>query len=133
MNQIFELIKDENSQVKGVIITQLSPKNRKLVFMMYTPEERVGLMKELCHGDSLPKEYLINVAKALHKKVLTQPKFDTANLRSNEVVLELIEKASIDEQQPYENCPRVIQTRKEYQDASCKYRYASLPERWSAA
>ena len=97
-NQIFDLIREENSQVKGVIITQLSPKNRKLVFSMYSADDRVGLMKELCHGDSLPKEYLINIAKSLHKKVLSRPEFDTQNLRSNEVVLELIEKASLEEQ-----------------------------------
>jgi flagellar motor switch protein FliG len=65
---------------------------------MYQGPAKVDLMRELCRADAIPKEYLSNVAKALEKKVMTRPEFDTENLRSNDILLELMEKAELAEQ-----------------------------------
>ena len=55
-------------------------------------------MRELCRADAIPKEYLANVAKALHKKVLSRSEFDTEQLRSSDMILDLLEKAPLEEQ-----------------------------------
>ncbi len=96
--QIYNLIAEEKPQVQGIVLTQLDHKRRRAVFDMYHGESKVDLMRELCRADAIPKEYLANVAKALAKKVTSRPEFDTENLRSSDILLDLLEKAGLDEQ-----------------------------------
>ena len=97
-NQIYNLVADEKPQVQSIVLTQVDNKQRRTVFEMFEGDDKVDLMKELCRADAIPKEYLQNVAKALGRKVLSKPEFDTQNLRSSDVLLDLLEKASLREQ-----------------------------------
>jgi flagellar motor switch protein FliG len=97
-SQIYNLLVEEKPQVQSIVLTQLDHKRRRAVFDMYQGPAKVDLMRELCRADAIPKEYLSNVAKALEKKVMTRPEFDTENLRSNDILLELMEKAELVEQ-----------------------------------
>ena len=80
------------------MLTQLDHKRRRAVFDMYRAAPKVDLMRELCRADAIPKEYLSNVASALRKKVQSRPEFDTENLRSSDILLDLLEKADLAEQ-----------------------------------
>lgn len=97
-NQIFNLIADERPQVQSIVLTQLDHKRRRAVFDMYTGQLKMDLMRELCRAEAMPKEYLSNVARVLSKKVAGRPEFDTQNLRASEILLELLEKAPLEEQ-----------------------------------
>ncbi|MEZ4742708.1 MAG: FliG C-terminal domain-containing protein [Bdellovibrionota bacterium] len=96
--QIFNLVIDENAAVQSIVLTQLEHKRRRSVFDLFEGEEKVSLLKELCRAEAIPKEYLSNVAQALHKKVIAKPEFDTENLRSADILLDLLEKSSLHEQ-----------------------------------
>jgi flagellar motor switch protein FliG len=97
-SQIFNLIDDEKPQLQGIVLTQLDHRRRRAVFDMYHGQKKTDLMRELCKADAIPKEYLSNVAQALHKKVTTRPEFDTENLRASDILLDLLEKADLVEQ-----------------------------------
>lgn len=96
--QIYNLVSDEKPQVQGIVLTQLDHKRRRSVFEMYQGDSKVQLMHELCRADAIPKEYLSNVARALAKKVQTRPEFDTQNLRSSDILFDLLEKSTLEEQ-----------------------------------
>ncbi len=96
--QVFILINDEKTQLQSIVLTQLEHQKRRAVFDMYQGSARVSLMRELCRADAIPKEYLANVAKALHKKVLSRSDFDTEQLRSSDIIFDLLDKAPIQEQ-----------------------------------
>ena len=55
-------------------------------------------MQELCRGEPIPKEFLANIAVVLQRKVTARPEFDVENLRSSEILFDLMDKASLDEQ-----------------------------------
>lgn len=96
--QIFNLVSDESPQVQSIVLTQLDRKRRMNVFNMYQGDSKMSLMGELCKADAIPKEYLSNVALALSRKVSSRPEFDTQNLRASEVLVDLMEKADLQEQ-----------------------------------
>lgn len=96
--QIFNLIKDEKVQVQSIVLTQLSRKKRNAVFEMYKGVSKVSLLEDLSSADAIPKEYMINVAQALQKKVKSSPEYDTENLRASDILLDLLEKSSLSEQ-----------------------------------
>jgi len=96
--QVFDLVKDEDPQVQSIVLTQVGQKKRKIIFEMFEGKSKIKLMNELCKADAIPREYLYNVAMALSKKVLSKPEFDTQSLRSSDIILELLEKASLQEQ-----------------------------------
>lgn len=97
-SQIHSLIVDESPQVQSIVLTQLDHNRRMGVFEMFQGQHKVDLMRELCRADAIPKEYLQNVAVALQKKVNVRPEFDTANIRSSDILLDLLEKATLPEQ-----------------------------------
>jgi flagellar motor switch protein FliG len=97
-DQIYKLISEENMKVQCIVLTQLEKKRRMAVFGMYTGQPKIDLMNELSRADAIPREYLSNVAQALNKKITTRPEFDTTNLRSSDILLDLLENASVDEQ-----------------------------------
>jgi len=96
--QIYNLIIDEKPKVQAIVMTQLDPKRRRAVFEMYTGQPKIDLMQELCRGEPIPKEFLANIAVALQRKVSARPEFDVENLRSSEILFDLMDKASLDEQ-----------------------------------
>ena len=96
--QVFTLIAEEKPHVQSVVLTQLDHARRRVVFDMYEGEGKVALMRELCKADAIPKEYLANVAKALHKKVLSRTEYDTEQLRSSDIIIDLLEKSSLSDQ-----------------------------------
>ena len=96
--QIYNLIIDEKPQVQAICMTQLDPKRRRSVFDMYAGQPKVDLMQELCRGEPIPKEFLANIAVVLQRKVTARPEFDVENLRSSEILFDLMDKASLDEQ-----------------------------------
>lgn len=96
--QIYKLIVDEKINIQSIVLTQLDRKRRRSVFDMYEGESKVSLLSELSRADTIPKEFLYNVAKALQKKVQSSPEFDTENLRTSDILLDLLEKASLVEQ-----------------------------------
>ena len=97
-NQLFNLIVDEKPQVQSIVLTQLDHKRRRAVFELYKGDHKVDLLRELSRADSLPKEFLANVAKVMQKKVASRPEFDTEHLRSSDILLELLEKSDLSEQ-----------------------------------
>lgn len=96
--QLHNLIMDEKPQVQSIVLTQLDHKRRKAVFDMFEGSSKVQLLKELCRAEAFPKEYLSTVAQALAKKVTTRPEFDTHNLRTTDILYDLLEKADLTEQ-----------------------------------
>ncbi len=97
-NQVYSLIIDERPQIQSIVLTQLDQKRRRAVFEMYTGQRKIDLMKELCRAESIPVEYLTNVAKALQKKISNRPEFDTANLKASDLLFDLLERAELAEQ-----------------------------------
>lgn len=97
-SQVYMLINEEKPQVQGIVLTQLNHQRRRAVFDMYDGPVKVALMRELCRADAIPKEYLANVAKALHRKVLSRNEFDTEQLRSNDILFDLLEKSPLVDQ-----------------------------------
>jgi len=96
--QVFNLIREEKAQVQSIVLTQLDHKRRRAVFEIYEGDAKVALMRELCRADAIPKDYLANVARALQRKVESRPEFDTENLRASDILLDLLEKARLDDQ-----------------------------------
>ena len=96
--QIYNLIADEKIQVQAIVLTQLERKKRQRVFEMYVGGSKVELMHELSTAEAIPKDFLFSVAKALSKKVTSKPEFDTENLRTSDILLDLLEKAPLAEQ-----------------------------------
>ena len=97
-NKIYLLIKDEKIAVQGIVMTQLDKKTRADVFDMYPNDKRASLLTSLSFADAVPKEYLFNIAKTLQKKVESSSEFDTENLSSNDILLDLLEKSPIADQ-----------------------------------
>ncbi len=96
--QVYDLIKDEKIQVQAIVLTQLDRKKRDQVFALYVGDTKVDLMNALSSAEAIPKEFLYNVAKALAKKITARPEFDTENLRTSDILLDLLEKAPLAEQ-----------------------------------
>lgn len=96
--QIYNLIKDEKPQVQSIVLTQIDHQKRMTVFDMFEGMGKVNLMSELSRADAIPKEYLFNVAQALGNKVRTSPEFDTEQVRSSEILLDLMEKSDLFQQ-----------------------------------
>lgn len=97
-SQIYTLIQDENLQVQSIVLAQLDPKRRRSVFDMYHGPMKIQLLSQLSASEAIPKEFMANVAKALAKKVSQKPEYDTENIRSSDVLLDLLEKAQLAEQ-----------------------------------
>lgn len=96
--QIYKLIYDEKINVQAIALTQLDRKRRRSVFDLYQGDTKILLLSELSKADTIPKEFLYNVAKVLKKKVQSSPEFDAENLRTSDILLDLLEKAQLVEQ-----------------------------------
>jgi flagellar motor switch protein FliG len=91
--QVFALIRDEMPRIQSIVLTQLDGKRRQLVFDQFEGDAKLGLMKELCQGEAIPRDFLANVARAMQKKIRAKPEFDTENVRSNDILLDLLERS----------------------------------------
>ena len=98
VDQVYKLISNESARLQSVVLSQVPSKKRQSLFELFAGENKAELMSELCKADTIPKEYLTNLAKILRKKVSNSAEFDTENLRSNDVLLDLLEKSSLSEQ-----------------------------------
>ncbi|MCX6128652.1 MAG: hypothetical protein NTX25_06255 [Proteobacteria bacterium] len=97
--QIYNLIADERSQVQSIVLTQLDRKLRSAVFEMYEGDARIRLLEELSQAEAIPREFLFNVAQALQKKIQSRSEFDTEQLRSSDILLDLLERSDLSDQQ----------------------------------
>jgi flagellar motor switch protein FliG/type II secretory pathway pseudopilin PulG len=98
VEQIYTLVNDETERVQSVVLSQLPSKKRQRVFELFEGNAKTSLMTELCKADTIPRDYLINVGKTLSKKMTSSAEYDTENLRSNDVLLDLLEKSQLSEQ-----------------------------------
>lgn len=98
VEQVYMLIVDETARLQSVVLSQLNSKKRQRVFELFAGDAKTVLMSELCKADTIPRDYLINVARSLNKKMTSSAEFDTENLRSNDVLLDLLEKSPLSQQ-----------------------------------
>lgn len=96
--QIYNLIIDENPRLQSIVLTQLDRKKRSLLFELFSGDAKIKLLEELSHAEAIPREFLFNVAQALQKKMQSRSEFDTENLRSSDILLDLLERANLKEQ-----------------------------------
>ncbi len=96
--QIYNLIIDENPRLQSIVLTQLDRKKRSLLFELFNGDAKIKLLEELSHAEAIPREFLFNVAQALQKKIQSRSEFDTENLRSSDILLDLLERANLREQ-----------------------------------
>lgn len=97
-SQIYNLVKDEGMRTQSIILTQLDRKKRLAVFDMYQGNGKLELMDELSRADSIPREFLHNVAKAIAKKISERPEFDAESLRTTDIIMDLLERSDLGEQ-----------------------------------
>lgn len=96
--QIFNLIADEKPRVQSIVLTQLDRKLRSSVFEMYEGNAKIKLLEELSQAEAIPREFLFNVAQALQKKIQSRSEFDTEQLRSSDILLDLLERSNLRDQ-----------------------------------
>jgi flagellar motor switch protein FliG len=96
--QIFNLIADEKPRVQSIVLTQLDRKLRSAVFEMYEGNAKIRLLEELSQAEAIPREFLFNVAQALQKKIQSRSEFDTEQLRSSDILLDLLERSNLRDQ-----------------------------------
>jgi len=96
--QIYTLIADEKSRVQSIVLTQLDRKLRSSVFEMYEGDARIRLLEELSQAEAIPREFLFNVAQALQKKIQSRSEFDTEQVRSSDILLDLLERSDLSDQ-----------------------------------
>ena len=90
--QILELIRNESVTVKSIILTQCDAAKRTAIYAQMDSELKMKLMTELSRIDYLPRDYINNVATALKRKRLENPKLNTEALPGSEVLVTLLER-----------------------------------------
>ncbi len=96
--QLYQLIEDEAEKIQSIVLTQLMPQKRSEVFAKFSGSKKTNLLESLGAVEMVPKEYLHNVARALKKKMGAKPEFDGHNIRSKDILLDLLERSSLDDQ-----------------------------------
>jgi len=90
--QLYDLIADESSRSQAVVLTQLPTDKRRAVFELFEGTLRSSLLKELCMRETLPRDYLFNVAQALKRKLQLLGTQDGEILGGADVIIELMER-----------------------------------------
>ena len=129
--QIFNLISEKKVQIQSIVLTQLGMKKASICLRNVSGEAKVQLLSELSTAEAIPKDYWLNVAQALHKKLKLDPEFDTENLRSSDILLDLLEKATLGEQKKLmvtlsNNNPEIA---RESEDEACNCGNSALSKR----
>lgn len=96
--QLYQLIEDEAEKIQSIVLTQIMPQKRSEVFAKFSGSKKTNLLESLGAVEMVPKEYLHNVARALKKKMGAKPEFDGHNIRSKDILLDLLERSSLDDQ-----------------------------------
>lgn len=96
--QMFEMVKNESNTVKAIVLTQCDSKRRQVLFNTYDEPTQIKLMAELSRIDHLPKNYIHNVAAALRRKKLENPKLNTEALPGTDVLVSFLERSSMETQ-----------------------------------
>ncbi|MBM3382578.1 MAG: hypothetical protein FJY29_09085 [Betaproteobacteria bacterium] len=96
--QIYDLIVDESARSQAVVLTQLSTERRRMVFELFAGTLKNDLLRELCIKETLPREYLQNVADALKRKLRQTGVLDGESLGGADVLIDLMERSDRDGQ-----------------------------------
>ena len=96
--QVFEMIKNESNTVKAIVLTQCDSKRRTVLFNSHDEQTQIKLMAELSRIDNLPKNYIHNVASALRRKKLENPKLNTEALPGTDVLVSFLERSTMEAQ-----------------------------------
>ncbi|OFZ56071.1 MAG: hypothetical protein A2428_13975 [Bdellovibrionales bacterium RIFOXYC1_FULL_54_43] len=90
--QILELIRNESLTVKSIVLTQCDPQKRATIYAQLEDDTRLKLLTELSRIDHLPRDYIFNVANALKRKRIENPRLNTESLPGSEVLVSLLER-----------------------------------------
>jgi hypothetical protein len=96
--QIYDLIVDESPRSQAVVLTQLATDKRRMVFELFEGALKNDLLRELCIKETLPREYLQNVADALKRKLRHTGVLDGEVLGGADVLIDLLEQSDRDGQ-----------------------------------
>ena len=91
--QIMELVRNESLTVKAIILTQCDNQKRAAIFNAIDESTKMKLLSELSRIDYLPRDYIQNVANALKRKRLENPRLNTEALPGSEVLVNLLERS----------------------------------------
>ncbi|MEN9809941.1 MAG: hypothetical protein RLZZ488_1508 [Pseudomonadota bacterium] len=96
--QIYDLICDESARSQAVVLTQLPTDKRRAVFELFEGSLKSALLRELCIKETLPREYLFNVAMALKRKIEKMGAAGGEMLGGADVIIDLVERSERDSQ-----------------------------------
>ena len=96
--QVVEMIKNESNTVKAIVLTQCDSKRRQVIFNSHDDQTQIKLMAELSRIDNLPKSYIHNVAAALRRKKIENPKLNTEALPGTDVLVSFLERSNMETQ-----------------------------------
>jgi flagellar motor switch protein FliG len=91
--QIMELVRNESLTVKAIVLTQCDNQKRSAIFQAIDEATKMKLLSELSRIDYLPRDYIQNVATALKRKRLENPRLNTEALPGSEVLVNLLERS----------------------------------------
>ncbi|MBS1962762.1 MAG: hypothetical protein JST04_11130 [Bdellovibrionales bacterium] len=91
--QIMELVRNESLTVKAIVLTQCDNQKRAAIFGAIDEATRLKLLAELSRIDYLPRDYIQNVANALKRKRMENPRLNTEALPGSEVLVNLLERS----------------------------------------
>ncbi len=97
-DQITKLIDGETLLIQGFILTQLSGKVRNEVFLQLGQNDKIKIMSELSHVQSIPRDYLDSLAAALKEKSQKMPVLDSEKINGADVLMDLLQQAKFSEQ-----------------------------------
>jgi hypothetical protein len=96
--KIYDLIADESARSQAVVLIQLPTEKRRAVFELFEGNLKADLLRELCVKESLPREYLFNIAQALKRKIDRLGTTEGEMLGGADVIIDLIERADRESQ-----------------------------------
>ena len=97
-DQIVKLLNGETLLVQGFLLTQLETKVRNEVFAKINNNEKLKIMAELAHVQSIPREFLESLALALKDKIKRLPDLDAEKINGSDVLFELLQQSTFSEQ-----------------------------------
>lgn len=91
--QIYDLVADESPRSQAVVLTQLATEKRRMVFELFDGSLKSDLLRELCVKETLPRDYLQNLADALKRKLRRTGLADGEILGGADVIIDLMERS----------------------------------------
>ena len=96
--RIYDLLAEESARSQAVVLTQLPAEKRRAVFELFEGQLKTELLRELCVKESLPREYLFNIALALKRKSDRAGSSDGEMLGGADVIIDLMERGDRESQ-----------------------------------